>query len=258
MYYEQQGSGPDLLLVCGLGADLRCGSPQLPALRERFRVTVFDNRGIGRTDAPDEPYAVRQMADEAAALLDLIGVRRAHVVGTSMGGMIAQDLAAHHPRKVDHLVLACTRINTGPIRKLMAPITRFLWTHGEELTRQQRILLTMPWAMTASFVSDEARVLEALEGAKDDPFPTKVHAYLRQLDAAGDHDASAYVGSITAPTLVLVGREDLITPVTESEALAAAIPGSTLRVLPRGGHGFFTEYADDVNTAILEFLGGRA
>jgi pimeloyl-ACP methyl ester carboxylesterase len=108
--------------------------------------------------------------------------------------------------------------------------------------------------MTAAFTADDAKVLQALEGAKADPAPMKVYAYLRQHDASVDHDASEHVGRIVAPTLVLVGAEDILTPVWASEALAAAIPGARLRVLPRGGHGFFMEYAADVNAALVEFL----
>ena len=232
----------------------RCWEPQLAALRGRFRITVFDNRGAGRSDAPDEPYTTRLMADDTAALLDAIGVSRAHVVGTSLGGMIAQSCAAHHPAKVDRLVLACSRIKAGPVRQLMAPITRSLLKHDDEIDRVQRVLLTMPWAMTAAFTSDDEKVLAALEGAKADPSPMKLHAYLRQHDASAAHDASEHVGRISAPTLVLVGAEDVLTPVWASRALAAAIPGAELRVLPRGGHGFFMEYAADVNAALLEFL----
>lgn len=255
MYYEQEGEGPDLLFVSGLGADRNCWGSQLSALRGRFRITVYDNRGAGRSDAPDEPYTTRQMADDAAALLDAIGIGRTHVVGTSMGGQIAQELASHYPQKVERLVLACTRMKAGPVRKLMAPINRFLSNHDAEIDRVQRILLTMPWVMTAAFMSDDDKVLQALEGAKADPSPMKVYAFLRQHDASAAHDSSAHIGRITAPTLVLVGAEDILTPVSASEALAAAIPGAKLRVLPRGGHAFFMEYAGDVNAALLEFLG---
>ena len=252
VYYEQEGSGADLVLISGLGGHLGGWALQRPALTHDYRLTVFDNRGAGRSDAPDEPYSIRQMADDTARLLDSLGIARAHIVGTSMGGMIAQELAISHPAKVNRLVLACTRMRPGPIRQLMAPID--LWLRDHELDRVQLSLLTMPWAMTSAFVSDPAKVIRALELARLDPYPIRPNAYRRQHVAVMGHDTTDRLGQIAAPTLVLVGAEDVLTPVSESEALAAAIPGSRLQVLPRGGHGFFGEYPDEVNVTIRAFL----
>jgi 3-oxoadipate enol-lactonase len=253
MHYEQEGSGPDVVLIAGLGGHGGGWLPQRRALAESLRVTVFDNRGAGRTDSPDESYSIRLMADDTAALLDALGIAKAHVVGASMGGMIAQELAINHPEKVDRLVLACSRLKPGPVRELMGPIDRWLRENG--LDRISVSLLTMPWGMTPTFMQDERRVLERLNLAKRDPYPISRHGYLRQHAAVMAHDTTGRLARIAAPTLVLVGAEDILTPVRESEALAAAIPGSTLRVLPRGGHGFFGEYPAETNAALREFLG---
>ena len=252
MYYEQDGAGPDVVLINGLSGHLGGWALQRRALVESFRVTVFDNRGAGRSDAPDEPYSIRLMADDTAALLDALGIARAHVVGASMGGMIAQELAINYPQKVDRLVIACSRLKPGPIRELMGPID--LWLRENALDRISLSLLTMPWGMSPSFMQDERRVLDRLELAKRDPYPISRHGYLRQHAAVMAHDTTGRLGRIAAPTLVLVGAEDILTPVRESEALAAAIPGSTLRVLPRGGHGFFSEYPDETIAALRKFL----
>ena len=252
MYYDQRGGGPDLVFIAGLSAHSGGWLPQRRALSDVFRVTLFDNRGAGQTDAPDEPYSIRQMADDAAALLDALRIARAHVVGASMGGMIAQELAINHPEKVNRLVLACSRIKAGPVRLLMGPVDRFLRESG--LDPIGRSLLTMPWLMSPSFLQDEERVLAQLDLARRDPHPISRHGYLRQHAAVMAHDTSGRLGRIAAPTLVLVGAEDVLTPVHESEALAAAIPGATLRVLPRGGHGFFGEYPAETSAALREFL----
>src|SRR4029077_21119 len=108
MYYEEHGSGDPLLLVMGLAADSTAWMFQLPDFARHYRTIVFDNRGVGRSSKPAGPYTIHQMADDAAGLLDALDVRRAHVVGVSMGGMIAQELALRHPARVRGLVLGCT------------------------------------------------------------------------------------------------------------------------------------------------------
>lgn len=252
IYFEQHGSGPDLLLIMGLGAHLGAWALQTPAFARQFRVTVFDNRGAGRSSAPDEPYSMRGMADDTAALMDALGIPHAHVVGASMGGMIAQELAINHPERVDRLVLACTRARAGDVRHILAPAQAALY--DLEIDPSQRALLGMPWAYTSAFMSQPERVLAALELRRKDPYPIRPHAYHRQQAAVMAHDTLDRLGRITAPTLVLVGAEDILTPVEESVELVQGIPGAHLTVLPRGGHGFFAEYADDVNRAVLGFL----
>jgi pimeloyl-ACP methyl ester carboxylesterase len=108
LYYEEHGSGDPLLLIMGLAADSVAWMFQIPAFAERYRTIVFDNRGVGRSDKPPGPYSIHQMANDTAGLLDALGIERAHVVGVSMGGMIAQELALNHPQRVRGLVLACT------------------------------------------------------------------------------------------------------------------------------------------------------
>jgi 3-oxoadipate enol-lactonase len=252
LYYEQQGDGPDLLLIMGLGAHLGAWALQIPAFARQFRVTAFDNRGAGRSAAPDRPSSIRGMADDTAALLDALGIARAHVVGASMGGMIAQELAINHPQRVDRLVLACSRARSGPLRHVLAPAQAAL--RDLDLDPAERALVTMPWAYTSAFMSQPDRVLRALELLRKDPYPIQPHAYRRQQEAVMAHDTLARLGQVRAPTLVLVGAEDILTPVAEAVELAEAIPGAHLHVLPRGGHAFTAEYPDEVNQAVLAFL----
>src|SRR3712207_194537 len=114
LYYEETGSGPPLLLIAGLGGNTLGWVMLLPALAQHFRVIAFDNRGAGRSSAPPGPYTTRQMADDAAALLAHLGIERAHVLGLSLGGMIAQELALAHAERVDRLVLYATYARPRP------------------------------------------------------------------------------------------------------------------------------------------------
>ena len=252
LYYEQHGDGPDLVLVMGLGAHLGAWAQQTPVFAREFRVTVFDNRGAGRSAAPDEPYSIGQMADDTVALLDVLKIDRAHVVGASMGGMDAQEMAINHPDRVDRVVLACTRARAGEVRHILAPAQTALL--DTDLDPIQRAVLSMPWSYTSAFMSDSRRVLAALELRKKDPYPIQPHAYRRQQAAVMAHDTVDRLNRIAAPAMVLVGAEDILTPVEESVELAKRIPGAHLRILPRGGHAFFAEYPAEVNNAVLDFL----
>lgn len=213
---------------------------------------MFDNRGAGRSSVPEGPYTIRQMADDTIALLDALGIKKAHVVGASMGGMIAQEMAINYYQRVDRLVLACTRAKPGQIRQLMAPVDRFL--RESSLGKVERSLLTMPWGMTPTFLADEDKVMRSLELTRHDPYTISTEGYLAQHSAVMGHDTSTRLHQIVSQTLLLVGAEDILTPAAESAEIARHISGSILRVLPRGGHGFFSEYPNDVNAALLDFL----
>lgn len=253
IYYSQRGEGPDLLMIMGLGAHSGAWALNAPELAKSFRVTTFDNRGAGRTSAPDEPYSMRQMADDTAALMEAIGLERAHVLGASMGGMIAQELAINNPGHIDRLVLACSRARTSEMRRRVSVAQRALYEAG--VPRESIMAIQQPWGSTATLLQDPAKPAAAIAFAMQDPHPIAKHAYLRQLDATMAHDTLDRLKRIEAETLVLVGAEDILTPPYESEELAANIPNATLRILPRGGHGFSGEYPAEFNAAVVEFLG---
>lgn len=253
MFYKWHGTdGPPLVLIAGLGAHSGSFAFQIEALSARYRVLRFDNRGAGRTSAPDEPYSMQQMAGDAAALMDALDIASAHVLGVSMGGMIAQEFAINHPSRVQKLVLACTRAKPTGARRLAAEVQRV--TRLAALGPREREAYAMPWGRTATFMQDQSRVDAAIDLAGRDPYPMPEHAYIRQLEATMAHDTLDRVHEIAAKTLVIVGAEDILTPPWESEALASRIPNATMRVLPRGGHGFIAEYPDAFNAAVIDFL----
>lgn len=254
MYYRRReaGSGPPLLLIPGFGGHAGAFAPQYAAFSKRFDVIAVDNRGAGRTTAPDQPYSMAQMADDAVALLDHLGIAQAHVLGTSMGGMIAQEMAITHPERIDALVLACTRAKPTDARRLAGEAQRALAM--ADLPPGARAAQDMPWSFTTGFMQDTAKVDARIRIAIADPYPAGRIGYLRQLDAVLAHDTLGRLDRITARTLVLVGADDILTPPAESKVLARDIPNATLRVLSHGGHGFSAEYAEEFNAAVLEFL----
>lgn len=254
VHYEVEGSGEPLLLVSGLSAPGANWLFQVRELSAHYRVITFDNRGVGESDLPEGPaYPIARMADDAAALLRHLGIARTHVVGASMGGTIAMELALRHPRRVRSLGLACTWARGDgrfihTIRSWMALAPR---VSLEERLRH----VIFPWVYTPAFLADPARVEEALRRALAYPFPTRPEAIERQGQGliAWNGSRVKALGRIKAPTLILVGRDDILTPPVFSRALAELIPGARYRAI-RGGHAFFVEEAARFNAAVRGFL----
>lgn len=253
LYHDVSGDGPPLLLISGLSGSALDWESIRPTLAQRFTVVTFDNRGAGRSTAPQGPYTVRQMAEDAATLLGHLGVERAHVVGLSLGALIGQELAINHPTLVDRLAMigAAARVRPKPMG-----IWLDMWVQVCErgLDPAGIALWLMPWFLTPAFMRNHEQVAAAIDQMLADPFPAPVHGIAGQAAAVRNHDASARLREITAPTLVLVGADDIVTPVADAEALAAGIPGARLLVLPRGGHVPQLEDPDAVWDAVLAFL----
>lgn len=249
-FYQETGRGDPLLLINGIGGTCLGWQPLLPALAEHFRVITSDNRGVGRSAAPDGPYTTRQLADDAAALLAHLGVTRTHVVGSSMGGMIAQELALAYPQLVDRLVLFATFAR--PRRAIIDPWLTFVVQMKEHLDPTAVTLGWLPWLYPPAFLAQPERVEAVL--AWQEPYPAPAHGIAAQAEAVRHHDALERLPQITASTLVLVGAEDVVTPVYYSRELAARIPGAKLQVLERGGHEALWEDPEVGAKVLLEFL----
>lgn len=251
--YALYGDGAPLLLIEGLGYGSWMWFKQVPAFADRYRVVVFDNRGVGDSDKPDEPCSTAQMADEAAGLLDRLGLGSAHILGVSLGGMIAQELALRRPDLVRGLILACTTLG-GQAAVPMSPVTmQALLSLRHDLPPDEALLQAMETAVSGAYFEqarDELRRIVAWRLER----PTPRHAWLRQWGAGAAHDTARRAEGIRAPTLVLAGDEDRIVPIENARLLAARVPGAHLEVFPGGGHLFFIEQADRFNQAVLRFL----
>lgn len=255
MYYEEHGSGFPLLLINGLGSDHLEWLHQLPAFEARFRVIVFDNRGTGETDVPPGPYTTARMADDAASLLRALGIPRAHVLGVSLGGMIAQEVALRHPGMVDGLVLGCT----GPggdlsVRPSPEAMAAFALAKGDDPETELRRML--PFLYTDTCIRERPGETEGFVRRRLD-HPTPTEGYLAQLSAAVTHDASSRLEKILARTLVISGDADRLVNWENSLRLANRIPGAKLVVLPGAPHRLFAETADAFNREVLSFLQNR-
>jgi len=250
IHYERIGSGPALLLIMGTGLDHTCWDAQIDAYSGEFECIAFDNRGTGKTDAGVEPLSTQLMADDAAALLDALGVVRAHVSGLSLGSCVAQQLALQRPDLVGTLQLHGTwaRAHGYAARKFQAQI-RLL----EMLDLRSFYEINVLWFLTPQFMQKYpdrlARQIDTIVAAA----PSK--ELLQQQYAADlNHDTFDRLNQIRVPTLVTVGSFDVALPTMYSREVAAAIPDAELVIFEEGGHLHNVEQPDEFNRVTLEFL----
>jgi pimeloyl-ACP methyl ester carboxylesterase len=247
--WERRGSGPPLLLVHGLGYGRWGWEPVVDELAERHEVLLFDNRGIGESDAPLGPYTARMLAEDAVAVLDAAGLERAHVLGTSLGGMVALQVALDRPERVDRLVLACTTAGG----ETMAPMP-------EQTVRLMQEMPTLPREVAMRRGVENALAPGAPEAMIDRIMEHRLAtaqplaAWLAQAAAGVSFDVAHRLGEIGAPTLVLTGDLDVVVDRRNSELLAAAIPGARFELFPGGGHLFFWEQPERFVEVVEEFL----
>ncbi len=260
MYFEVHGPTREpagqylpVLNISGTGGDLRESFPDRSPLNKAFEVCHYDQRGLGQTDKPDGPYSMAGYADDAAALLDELGWEKAHVVGTSFGGMVAQHFAIRHPERLGRLVLNCT--SPGGLHPSF-PLHTI-----EELDVEARLelrlgLLDNRWdpGRDEPIPGLGAIYDRYIAGFRDERPSESQAGYLRQIEARSHHDATLGLPKITAPTLVCAGAYDDLAPPINSERLAEAIPNAELQVFD-GGHLFMLQDRTSFG-AMTDFLKG--
>lgn len=250
LYWKEYGAGPPVLMIMGLSFTHEMWFRVLPWLAAQYRVIVFDNRGMGRSDVPRGPYSIRQMANDARVVLQAAGISKAHVVGASMGGMIAQEFALSFPQCVHRLVLACT--THGGLFSKWPDFTHrprgIRWLQGGALEREHGLIPLLYADRTPrERIEEDLRIRCACQWC--------YQGFLSQL--AGILAWSSYrrLSRIDVATLVLHGEQDRLVPPQNGKVVASRIPGAQFRLVPEAGHMIMTDQPELSTEIVLKFLG---
>ena len=253
LHYEVLGrtNATPVLMIQGLGADKHGWDMQRVPLATKYRVIALDNRGAGRSDKPFGTWTLEQMADDAIAVLDAVGVERAHVVGASMGGAISQIIGLKYPHRVISLTLACTACRNHPWR-------RDLLQHWATTATEQGMgAMAREAARWVIGPRSFRRLLPAFGWLGPLAMGRTAHAFVAQVRAIleVDETVAEQLEQVDLPTLVLVGNQDILTPRGDSEEIADRMPNAELVVISGAAHGFMVEHATTFNKVLFEFLG---
>jgi 3-oxoadipate enol-lactonase len=251
LYYEVYGEGQPLLLIPGSSSDHVFWTDEVPVYAPEFKVIVFDPRGTAQSSFPEGvDLTMAVMADDAAALLDALGVDSAHVYGISLGGMVAQEMALRHPERVRSLTLAATSpggTHSVPMENWALEAVIAATTQGVEAPNFLDVLFSTGYQ--AEHRAEAIEYFERMAGSWMTP-----QLFVAQAKAQAGHDTYDRLPSITAPTLVIHGTDDPLVPTENGRILAQRIPIAELVLVEGGRHGFLAEKQTEIDAAVLDFL----
>ncbi len=254
LHYETTGSGVPVLLIGGLGSSADLWHRQIPALSTEYQVICFDNRGAGRSDVPPGPYTIKEMASEAVQLLDALNITAAHIVGSSMGGMIAQEVAIQYPDKALSLVLIATQCGGTHAFGAAAEDAEALERLAtDERDPEERARGWIPYTLSRRFVESQPDLVDEYIRINTEHPPTTA-GLQAQWSALMGYDSWERLAYITAPTLILQGDDDVLVPLENADVLGVRIPDARVAIIPGAGHSVAFEAADAVNKLLLDFF----
>jgi pimeloyl-ACP methyl ester carboxylesterase len=251
--YRRIGAGDPLLLAMGTAASLGMWMPVEAAFAERYEVVAFDYRGLGDSERGDGPITAANLAEDARVLLDELSIPRAHVLGWSLGSVVAQELALAHPDRVASLVLYGTWARCDPFMRALMTALEYPWETGDVATA----LVTLGVVYSVEFLeSSEFEKFVAWTTPLAPTTPGQIRTVAEQWAADLDFDSLDRIEAIAAPTLVLTGEQDIVTPVRHGRAVAERIPAATFELMTGTGssHGLLFERTDDFLRTVLTFL----
>jgi len=252
IYYEVHGKGEPLVMIPGSASSVGGFFMHIPVFSREYQVIAFDPRGAGRSDAPDITYTMEMMADDLAGLLYAISIDSAHILGASMGGLIAQQFVLRHPKRVRSLILVCTSCG-GPHSVITTdPEILEMYQHPKDLPPKEMFRQNFPLMASREYINNNSGLItQIIEKFMEYPAPPQ--GQMRQTQALMAHDTYNHLSEIKAPTLIISGDADRALPVQNSRIMASRIPGAELVILKNAGH-LLIEAGDEPNRIMLDFL----
>lgn len=251
LYYELKGEGPPLAMIQGLGYSSRFWFNQVPELKKHFRLVLFDNRDVGKSEIVEEEYEMEDMARDLSELIRELGFSHVNLLGLSMGGYIAQHLALEWPELIDKLILVSTHAG-GPA---YLEATEDLWEEildVEGLTEREIYRKGYRYSVTEDFFANREEIEKLVDMRVEDSQPPA--AYQRQFQAASRFDLTDRLDEIESDTLIVAGEEDRVVPTQFAEQLEQGIPSAKLALIDDAAHLVHLERPDRLNSLILDFL----
>ncbi|MDX6691572.1 MAG: hypothetical protein QOG15_3029 [Solirubrobacteraceae bacterium] len=240
VYYERRGSGEPLLLIQGMGGNsAHWGEPFLTALEGEFELVLFDNRGAGQSGSPSDDFTIADLAGDTLALLDALEIERAHVLGISMGGMVAQELALRAPERVVTLTLGGTTPGGTQARETSSEVVQELTAAVLSGDKERMLRTGYEIVVSPEFAADPANYAAFSEIARR--YPADISLLMSQYAAVNGHDAYGRLRTLNVPTLVIHGTLDRMLDHINGDLIASMVPGARLELLDGVGHLFFIE-----------------
>jgi 3-oxoadipate enol-lactonase len=252
LYFEDRGSGPPLMFISGLGGHVGEIPYLVDSYSRHFRLIAYDNRGCGRSGKPDEDYTIAGFADDAAGLLDALGIDQAAVYGSSLGGMVAQELVLRHPAKVQSLILGCT--TAGAVRGAQpSPETIMRMVANQALTGDEAIEAGWRLGYSDAFIAANRDAMLARSRISSQ-WSAPRESYLRQVMAAAKHDTYDRLGQISCPVMIIHGSDDVMIPPRNAELLKEGIAQAELHIFEGLGHGYNLEGQTLADALVIDFV----
>lgn len=252
LYYETHGKGHPVLLISGINSDNANWAGVCGKLAKHFRVIALDNRASGRSDTPDNKYSIREMADDATGLLDHLQIKKCHVIGHSMGGYIAQELAIYYPERVDKLILEATAPISSARNNML--LRDFLKRFEKDCDNEALMRLWTCWLFSPKIFERKNYIETFIKNASAYPYLQSAKGFKSQIDAIASFNACDEIKNIKAKTFVIIGSDDILIYPAESMRLVKGIKGSVFEKIKDTGHCVHVEKPDVFADKVIQFL----
>jgi len=254
LYYETHGKGHPILLIAGLNSDNASWTGVCGKLAKHFRVIAFDNRGSGRSDTSKKILSIREMADDAIGLLDYLQIKKCHVIGHSMGGYIAQELAINYPERVGGLILEATASVSSTRNNTL--FNDFLRRFEKDHDNEALMRLWTYWSFSPKTFERKNFIASFIKNASAYPYLQSAEGFKGQIDTIASFNACARIKNIKAKTFVIMGSDDILILPAESMRLVRSVKGSVFEEIKDAGHCIHVESPDVFTSKAIRFLEG--